>query len=278
MGIVHSAFQFATHHTLTLAIIKKMRKSLIIITLLLSSLNILARCGSYGLTAFPSNDIVSLNSNFTLQGYAQSQGIIDSLNIKYPIYLISENQKIGLIVVEINVGMYSIKQVVLRPSSPLQPNTTYELRIDNLPDFHQSSVSKYDEVNFIRKDAKWTTNSNLDNIAPQFLKLPKFKENVYKEKGCGPDMYSVFKLKTDDKESSLVKVELREIIRRDTITHTYYLRPTDNGELRVGRRMCSGEFTYERKYKYQIRFSLFDYSGNTNGQWTDWVKHEPYEK
>lgn len=255
-----------------------MRSSILILIILLSNWNSFAKCGSYGLTAFPSLDNISLNSNFILQGYARSQGIIDSLNVKYPVYLKSDDQRIELIVVEVNVGMYSLKQALLRPSSSLQPNTTYELHIDNLPDYYQSSVSKYDEVDFKRKDAKWTANTNLDNIAPQFLKLPKFKENIYKEKGCGPDMYSVFKLKSDDSEGSLIKVEFREIIRRDTITHTYYLRPTDNGELRVGRRMCSGEFTYERKYKYQIRFSLFDYSGNTNGQWTEWVKHEPYEK
>tara|TARA_R110000850_G_scaffold267336_1_gene398285 strand:+ start:146 stop:616 length:471 start_codon:yes stop_codon:yes gene_type:complete len=156
-----------------------MRNSILLLILLFSNFTGFARCGAYGLTASPTLDNISLNSNFILQGYAQSQGIIDSLKFKYPVYLISGNQKIELSVIEINVGMYSLKQAILRPSSSLQPNTTYELRIDNLPDFYQSSVSKYDEVEFKRKDAKWTTNSTFDNTAPQFSGLPKFKENVY---------------------------------------------------------------------------------------------------
>lgn len=182
-----------------------------------------ARCGAYGITAYPSTDNIPMNSLFILSGFAASQDIIDSLNIKYTVYLKSDHGKINLNVVELNDGMHFLKQAVLKPASTLEPNTSYELIIDSLPKYH--FIDKTGQPNRDDKSVSWTTTSINDNNAPVFIKAPTFKKFHYQQLGCGPNFHAIYKLKIDDLENSLVKVELRDIVRRDTVLHKHYLLP-----------------------------------------------------
>lgn len=236
------------------------------------------KCGSFSLRAYPSMEVIPLNSTFILEGFDRGQGIIDSLNIKYPIYLVSGDQRIALEVEGGNVGMYFLSQAILRPVSALEPNTTYVLRIDNLSAEDQGPIFKYRDHYTMIGDAKWTTSSLTDLEAPQFLTAPSYLESIYKERSCGIDQYGVFRMKVTDREETLVKVERRQMIRRDTLIHSYVLTLPESDELHIGRTMCSGEFTFKKRHTYQVRFCLLDFSGNSTGQWSDWIDFDPFVK
>ena len=101
---------------------------------------------------------------------------------------------------------------------------------------------------------------------------------VYSEKyGCGPAIYTDFKLKTKDESEVFVKTELV-----DTTTgksNIYYLRLIKSESLKVGHSMCEGAFHFRREHTYKIRFSLTDISGNSDGTWTNWIEFEsPYKR
>lgn len=75
------------------------------ITALFYSFSANADCAGSGLSIFPSGSTIKQNSIFVLEGYAQSQKVILGLNKAYPVYLKSGNQKINLIITEINKSL-----------------------------------------------------------------------------------------------------------------------------------------------------------------------------
>mgnify|MGYP006333990579 CR=1 FL=1 len=65
---------------------------------ILSYANLFADCTVRGISIFPVNTEIKQNSIFVIDGFAESQKVIQKLGKKYPIYLISGQQKIKLVV------------------------------------------------------------------------------------------------------------------------------------------------------------------------------------
>lgn len=252
------------------------RKVLFSLSLIvISQANTLGRCGTFVLTAYPSVNEIPKNGIFILQGYGAAQNIVDSLNLRYPVYLLSENgDKVQLEVQEIQAGMFRLNQAILKPAAILSPGIEYELRVENLPNEEYQSPQRYDPVGEDYTNARWTVKALLDVTPPALKGKVKFKESSYSAFGCGPAVYAHFKMKFLEDEQVFVKTELMSIIRRDTVITSYYLLLERGENLAVGHGMCSGGFYYEARHKYKARFQLMDFSGNLEGAWTEWIEFE----
>ena len=209
-----------------------------------------------------------------LRGYRMSQNVIDSLNIKHPIYLLGDGHKVMLEVWKINKGMFSQSQALLKCAEPLKLGVVYRMQIDNLSDYHLNTLSKHNPERSGRQNAEWEVTSTDVIAMPSFLIAPKIKENQFKEYGCGPAVYCVFKMKYSISKPFLLQTELRNVVRKDTTIHSYYLPTNGNELISLGHGMCAGAFRFEARHKYSARFNLVDYNGNSTGEWTEWIEIE----
>jgi hypothetical protein len=253
-----------------------MRYLLFIIFSLSISSEVLADCSSSGIWAYPSTNELNQNSIIVVEGYAISQRVIDSLNVGYHIYLESGKQKIELEVIETCKGMFSVTQALLRPKSVPTKGNTYNLKISNLDDWEERSLTKWNSEKKEYEPIAWKVSSKVDNENPKWITEPKLVDKTTIWYGCGPAVYAVFDLKISDSSHSLIKTELYNINTKES--NTYYLTLNDDGKLNVGHGMCSGAFDFQERQQYKIRFSLTDVSGNSNNKLTDWINFDsPYE-
>src|SRR5690554_436969 len=243
----------------------------IILSLILSN-QVYARCSSSGIWTYPSDGEISQNSIFIIEGFSRSQGIIDSLNIRYPMYLQADGHTVRLEVVQTHKGMFLLTQAILKPKSKLLPGKTYILKIRNYPTWEGQSIKQWNSENGRNEAVTWKVSEILDVDSPEWIMKPKLVDKKTALYGCGPEAYSVFDLKIKDNSRSLIKTELYNIETNQSTT--YYLTLEENGKLNVGHGMCSGAFRFNKENNYKIRFSLIDLSGNSDNKWTDWLAIE----
>jgi len=250
-----------------------------LITIILSLIlygQALAKCSSSGIWAYPSKSEINQNSMIILDGYARSQRIIDSLNIGHPIYLEANGHLVKLQVLEINKGMFSLTQAILQPEEILIGGKSYKLKIENLTEWEQKLLSRWNSETGKYEPISWTVKSGIDNEIPKWQSRPKLVDKTTVWYGCGPAIYAVFDSKIEDDSQTLIKTQLVDISTNET--YTYYLTLNKYGKLNVGHGMCSGAFDFKPNNKYKIRFSLTDLSGNSNAEWTEWIKFDsPFE-
>lgn len=233
-------------------------------------------CTSEAFSALPSGNEIPPNSQIILEGYMFSQSVIDSLNIKYPVYLTSSEETIPLKVEQKIKGMFSLTQVVLKPEQKLTPGKAYQLRIDGLNRYEQSLLKKWNYKTKKSEPMIWTVSEAEDHDAPVLLNQPRLVKKETIHYGCGPEVYAYFDLKARDNSEILIKTELVDLT--SNTNNSYYLNYRNGNPLGVGHGMCSGEFTYEPDHKYKVRFSPMDISGNSDNQWTEWIEFDsPYE-
>lgn len=231
-------------------------KNILLILSLFVGLVAQADCSSNGLSIFPYNQNIKKNSIFILDGYAQSQEVILSLNTKYPIYLKSKKKKVLLAVKEICIGQMSVTQAVLYPVEELEVGETYTVCIDSLAELpltrYNSKTSKYDPVTYTILDES-------DFISPIFVFYPKETEKAYTPFGCGPAIYVIFDYFVTDSSEVKVKTTVKNLT---TETETTYYISANQGKIQIGHGMCSGPFKFEEGEKYEVEFALMDASGN----------------
>lgn len=234
-----------------------MKSFLFLISSLFCGITAFADCSGYGFNIFPRNKTVKQNTIFVLEGYAESQHIINGLNEKYPIYLKSGDKRVALLVSEICVGEFWLTQAVLRAATTLEAGVEYTLQIDNLPQYenlgtYNSATTKYDPI-------KYKVLAEVDTRKPVVNSKPKEigKKLVYF--GCGPAKSVFFSHTSKDETEILVKTTVKNVSTgKET---TYYIIPEDN-KIDVGHGMCSGAFTFDDNKKYEVEFDFMDASGN----------------
>ena len=135
-----------------------MKRLILLFIILTINFSAKAECTSSGINVWPTQQNISTNSIFVIEGYAQSQELIRQLNKKNKVYLKCSSEIIPIKVLRILEGQYSLTQAILKPEKDLQIGKTYELHIDNLGMF---DIDEY-------KVVKWTVNSEQDIEKPIF--------------------------------------------------------------------------------------------------------------
>lgn len=247
-------------------------RHLIIFTLgLCLCIKLSADCRS-AINIYPKDGQINENNLLIIRGYGHATKVIDSLNIRHPIYLESGSDKIKLVVVEQAQGMYRVSQAFLRPEHNLQLGRTYTVVIENLHDHYAQFLMRWNPETRKHEQIKFTVNHRADSDNPRWKTAPTLGRRYYEVLGCGPNVWTTFHLETFDESETLVKTQLVNLGTLDS--NVYYLNIDKGNTLKVGKGMCSGAFYYKANTKYKVRFSLMDVSGNTDKKWTDWTYFE----
>ena len=217
--------------------------------------NISAKCGSTGISVWPLSQTLNQNSCIILTGYSYSQNVITKLNKKHPIYLLAGRDTVKLILKEILVGGHSLTQAILIPERSLINGQTYELKIDSL-DFKEHDLTKWNSKTSKREPIRWIIKSDIKAIIPYWLKKPSVSKKTLHYYGCGPSTFVYFNCKISDTLNCLIRTTLTNLDTKTSIT--YYIEPTNSNIIQVGSGMCSGAFTFENGYNYEISFDLLD--------------------
>ncbi len=235
-----------------------------------------ADCSVYGLNVFPKTETINKNSFFVLEGYARTQEIITLLNSKYPVYLESKNHRVNLSIKRLNIGMFNLTQAILTTEEDLIPDVVYFLRIDNLGKLEERLLTIWNSELQKSLPISWKIDNEKDSIPPKLIENPIQINSSNIKYGCGPAIFSDFKIITEDQSEIIIKTELVNLYNGESTT--YFLTINDSNIVRVGHGMCSGAFTFERNIKYKVRFSLIDICGNENEQWTSWINFDSPNK
>jgi len=225
----------------------------------------LADCGGQGMDFWPKGGIVKENPIFMVEGYANDESIITALNSDYPIYLKSGDEIIQLVVQEICVGQFYLTQAILTPESKLTVGKTYELIIENSPDYlnplrtWNSATEKYEPVT-------WNVISGEDKTVPTWTQKPRESKKTLVHYGCGPAIGVHYNFAVYDESPVLLKTTVTDL--KSKVKTTYYLDATELSSIALGHGMCSGAFIFEKDSKeFTVTFDLVDGSGNLN-LWT----------
>jgi len=249
-----------------------MKKTLLILFSIFFTGHLFAKCDFSGLSTFPANGTIKQNSWIILEGYAESQKIINSLNQDYPIYLEAKGHKVKLNVKDVFKGMFRVTQAILIPEENLIPGNIYYLKIDKLKKSQRSLLTIWNSENNESEPIAWKVKSGIDISIPVFNSVPKLIDNTKTHYGCGPEIHADFKFEATDDSELLIKTEFVNI--KSGETNIYHLNISEINILSVGHEMCSGAFEFEENEKYKVRFNLMDICGNGNNEWTDWIEFE----
>ena len=225
-----------------------------------------AECAFNGFAVFPKSTTITESGIIILEGYAESQKVVNALNKIYPVYLQSKHHRVELDVQNIYKGMYRLTQAILVPKELLIPGQSYTLKIDGLPEYERFALKQW---NCLEKEEEAT-------LPPILKSQPKFINSSLARYGCGPAVYAHFKLDINHNSTFFVKTELKNV--ETGKVYVYCLNTDAIGRVNVGHDMCEGAFDYKSMGKYQIRFKLIDLSGNESETWTEWVTfNSPYK-
>lgn len=238
-------------------------KKLILLFLLTFSISyVKASCAWSGLYAFPKGTSIKTNSMIVIEGYGDSQKIIEQLNDKFPVYLVNGNEKISLKIKETCVGQFHLTQAILFPEKSLKVGVKYTLVIEKLE--NKNEFTRWNSELKKREPIVYTVEDGVDTEKPIFNSLPKEISKSLEYLGCGPAIYVDFTCDVKESSEYLVKTTVKSLT--SGIITTYYVEPGKN-KISIGHGMCSGEFNFTDGEEYEIEFTLVDASGNET-PWT----------
>ncbi len=247
-----------------------MKKTILLLLLTFGIKTASAECSMSGMTFYPEQKEISLNSMFIIQGYSFSQKTINSFKER-TIYLESENgELIKLNLQEILKSQMSLTQAIFKPSKELKPNTTYFLKYSDQTESEGREMTQYNREKKEREKVYWkTTNKKtIENLNSNLnVEFEKTEVILY---GCGPSANAIFDVKNKSESEIWYKTEVVEI--ETNKKNIYYIKEW-NGKLNVGHGMCSGAFTFNRKGKYKVRFTPMNIDGKSV-RTTDWKTFE----
>lgn len=236
---------------------------LLILSFIFLTNQIFSKCGGSSISFWPEGKTIQQNQLIIIEGYHYNEDIIGELNKKYPIFLISGNQKIKLQVKEINRGDFRLNQAILIPEMSLTVGIEYTCVVENLPENLTDIFKKWNSDSQRYESVTWTvsSSSNTDIEKPMWIKKPVEINKRYVQYGCGPGIHIDFKYEVKDASDVLIKTSVTNIKTKKSTT--FYFPADHSNTLSIGHGMCSGAFEFEGE-KYEITFDLVDIFGNQN--------------
>ena len=252
-----------------------MKKVAFLILLFLSIRSFAMECGMNGMTFYPLQREISLNSMFIIQGYFMSEKTVDSFGDNRDVFLVSvQGDSIKLSLKRIIKGQMSLTQAIFKPEKSLNANTTYFLRYSNQSDSETREMRKWNSKKKVHEKVFWRTSDTkeLPPINPN-LKIDFLKTEVIPY-GCGPEANAIFEVSNKSQSEIWYKTEVMDT--KTGKSKIYYISEWQ-GKLNVGHGMCAGAFTFKRKSNYKVRFTPM----NTDGKalkTTQWIEFKnPYD-
>jgi hypothetical protein len=253
-----------------------MRKDEKIVYILIFILLLIAgsygKCFSYRFSFYPTNRELQPDSKIIIEGIISSKNVIDSLNSKYPIYLISKNDTVQLEVLSKNIGSYSIAQAILKPNRELVVGKVYTVKIDNLSDANMRAVKDRDRVTGNLNDVTFTVSDRYEADNLDIILEPKFERSSYNRYGCGPSLFAFVSFTPPLTVGTIVNCELIDNSAKTEVN--YYIEVDRSLMIRLGHGMCSGPFDFIKGHAYSARFYIVDMVGENNGRWSKTIKIE----
>lgn len=240
-----------------------MRTILVLFFLSSISLHVSGFCTSRGISVFPSGKTIRPNTIFVVEGYSQSQAVIEKLGKTYPVYLINGKTKIRLTVKETLKGGYLLTQAVLIPERQPKKGVRYTFVIENLPK-EEGELTVWNKELRKHEAIAFDVIENSDTIKPFFNLLPREIGKTNVMYGCGPEIWVQFGYHVIDSSEYLIKATVKNLSTNSS--SSYYLDHGDSS-VSIGHGMCSGAFMIDNGKKFEVTFALVDASGNT----TEWV-------
>ena len=233
------------------------------------------KCGSNGMQFFPEQKEISLNSMFIIQGYLFSEKTINSFKERI-IYLESENgELIELNLQELLKSQMNLTQAIFKPSQELKPNTTYFLKYSEQTDNEGKEMVYYNRKRKKREKVYWKTTDKKLMVNLNSNLNVEFEKTEVIHYGCGPSANAIFNVKNKSESEIWYKTEVVELNTKNK--KVFYIKEWNN-KLNVGHGMCSGEFTYNNKGKYKVRFTPMNTDGKSL-KTTEWKTFEsPFMK
>ncbi len=220
-------------------------------------------CMGYGMRAKVLNNQLHPQSDILLEGYGETQDILENLNQVYPVYLISGKDSIPLEVSDIFKGQIYITQVVLKHKGSLEINRTYELCILNVD---TSYLWDWNRDNS-RSVPNWKVEPERDSIFHKWIKQPSIKSKGRFQPQCGSGnvFYTcqnveciVFHYEIQDSTEIRVKVYLHNLTSDSHFTYVVFSK---NGEIAIGHNECYGAFEFGVEDEFEIEFEILNYQG-----------------
>ena len=243
-----------------------MKVLFIVTVVLLVSAKSYADCGLGRMDFWPNGKTIYENSLIVIDGYSLSQKIILQLNLKYPVYLKSGDEKVELTVEEIIIGEGSLTQAILKPVKELIPGREYHIYIDNIPENQSPETKNWNSITGKYEYPNWKVIKGRDISKPKWVSKPKELKKTFIAFGCGPEAYVYFSFQASDQSEILIKTSVTSLASNKTTIS--YLKPEDNGVLKVGRGMCGGAFNFNEGDNFEVKFDIMDSSGNIT-RWTE---------
>jgi type VI protein secretion system component Hcp len=225
--------------------------------LLFSPYSCFASCGSNSLTVFPGEVIVPRNARIMIEGYAESTKIIAHINGKNQAWLTSRYSRIRLKVIRSFSGQVNLAQTILSPESIPDPDITYTLVIDSLPDDERlrscnEQMNNNDSIRFRFSKA-------YDYTSPVLFSTPVLKEKIDSPRICTPSNYVTFTSPIIESSPYLIIATLRD---KTTGKVTIACLVPRSGTVTVGFTGCSGMVSFYDTHRYDISFEYMDICGN----------------
>ncbi|TGD82699.1 hypothetical protein [Hymenobacter wooponensis] len=222
-----------------------------------------AKCSTNGLSFWPASKSIKSNSVLMIEGYANSQRIIQGLGTSYEAFFQLGSQRLPLQVKEILVGQYGLTQGILKLNAHVKVGEQYELIIRGKG--AETGNAMESPTRFGRDKVFYTIEAGLDQTPPAWVAPLREKAKHYVEMGCGPEVSVQFTGVVHEQSEYLVKAAVKDLSSGKTTV--YYLQPDKTGLVSVGHGMCAGAFELEKGKSFAATFSLLDASGNS----TPWV-------
>ncbi len=240
--------------------------------LFLLSFSLYAQCEEESeFTIFPVEEKLPLNGIVIIEGSHDYQPLTLSMGTHYPIYLLSDQEKVELDVLGTYQGDKKVSQVLLKPTEKLQPNKRYTLFIagpDDLPE-------RNDFNDFVTSLPPIETAETADTERPRWRGQPRMVASTVVYNPKGPATHANVIIEAEEEGPVWVRTEL---LSEDEMQRTIYVLPLKEQALRVGHESCLGPFTYDCKNcNYKIRFQLMDTAGLLSEDPSEWMTFDsPY--
>lgn len=216
-----------------------------------------ADCGGNGLSVFPTEAIVPGNSKIMIEGFAESVKIITSINGKHQAWLTSKYSRIRLKAIRSFSGQVSLAQTILSPETTPNPEITYTLVIDSLPDGEK--LMRYNTQTGKNDSIRFCFSKPNDIASPILFSTPVLEEKEDRPHFCTPSNYVTFTSPIIENSGYFVIATLRDKI---TGKVTIGCLVPHSGLVSVGFMGCSGMVSFDDKHRYDISFEYIDICGN----------------
>ncbi|MFK7807267.1 MAG: hypothetical protein AB8F74_05625 [Saprospiraceae bacterium] len=228
-----------------------------------------------GINIYPTGEMIYQNSLIVLSnwGSGNTQSILMNLEVEYFAYLISADHEVKLNLEELRKTKERYFQAILRPDEELRPGRVYKIFIKNLNEAEQNRYfKKRNNKTYELEDIDWIVLYGNDLQSPTIQEEPELVEKTCKYYGCGAEKYAVFEYKIKDKSDVMVFAEVKEV--ETNITTSFFADISNENKIYIGRWMCGGPIDYRNGKNYEIKFKVFDMSGNTSGRWSKTINYE----